>query len=104
MDVSTAPAGNQSLVLKRTDKATDDTAATMLEADLYIPAFGVRPNTTFAPEEMLDSDGRVKVDRTTLQVTGYANILALGDAANTQAATGKHADSQVRYLAPAMQA
>ncbi|CAH0017113.1 unnamed protein product [Clonostachys rhizophaga] len=103
VEVSTTPARNQSLVLKSTDKVPDDTAITVLEADFYIPAFGVRPSIAFVPEEVLDPDGRVKVDRTTLHATGYANIFALGDAANAQTATGKHADTQIGYLAPAMQ-
>jgi NADH dehydrogenase FAD-containing subunit len=104
VDVSTAPAGKQSLVLQRTDKVTDNAATIRTpKADLYIPAFSVRPNITFVPEEMLDFDGRVKIDRTTLQATRYANIFAFGDAANAQTATSKHADAQVRCLAPAMQ-
>uniref|UniRef100_A0A8H7N5E3 FAD/NAD(P)-binding domain-containing protein n=1 Tax=Bionectria ochroleuca TaxID=29856 RepID=A0A8H7N5E3_BIOOC len=95
VDVSTAPAGKQSLVLQRTDKVTDNAATIRTpKADLYIPAFSVRPNITFVPEEMLDFDGRVKIDRTTLQATRYANIFAFGDAANAQTATSKHADAQ----------
>ncbi|KAJ3543436.1 hypothetical protein NM208_g3571 [Fusarium decemcellulare] len=52
---------------------------------------------------MLDPDGRVKVNRETLQTTGYANIFTLGDASNAQTAKGKYADAQVRYIAPALQ-
>lgn len=109
----TTTAGQQSLTLRpsgggkiknNTGPPTETTTSTTtLETDLYIPTFGVRPNTSFVPASMLDADGRVKVDRATLRATGHANIFALGDAANAETANGKHADSQVRYLAPALQ-
>jgi NADH dehydrogenase FAD-containing subunit len=103
---ATTPAGKQSLALRTSgeDKnKINKTDTATLETDLYIPTFGVRPNTTFVPAAMLDADDRVKVDRDTLQATGYANVFALGDASNAQTANGKHADAQVRFLAPALQ-
>lgn len=103
---ATTPAGKQSLALRTSGKNKNnktDTATTTLETDLYIPTFGVQPNTAFMPAAMLDADDRVKVNRDTLQATGYANVFALGDACNAQTAKGKHADAQVRFLAPAMQ-
>jgi NADH dehydrogenase FAD-containing subunit len=107
VDAAATPAGKQSLALQTTgknknNKTDTDTATTTLETDLYIPTFGVRPNTAFVPAAMLDADDRVKVDRDTLQATSYANVFALGDASNAQTANGKHADAQVRFLAPAM--
>lgn len=105
----TTPAGKQSLALRPSGKNKNDgpdtetTTTTTLETDLYIPTFGVYPNTSFVPTAMLDADGRVMVDRGTLQAVGHANIFALGDAANAQTATGKHADAQVRFLGPALQ-
>lgn len=107
----TTPAGRQSLALRSSggknknnghDTGTETTTTT-LETDLYIPTFGVYPNTSFAPAAMLDLDRRIMVDRRTLQATGHANIFALGDAANAQTANGKHADAQVRFLGPALQ-
>ena len=106
VDAAATPAGKQSLTLRTSGKNQNnktDTATTTLETDLYIPTFGVRPNTAFVPAAMLDGDDRVKVDRDTLQATGHANVFALGDASNAQTANGKHADAQVRFLAPAMQ-
>lgn len=105
----TTPAGKQSLALRPSGKNKNNgpdaetTTTTTLETDLYIPTFGVYPNTSFVPAAMLDVDGRVMVDRGTLQATGHANIFALGDAANAQTATGKHADAQTRFLGPALQ-
>lgn len=105
---TTTPTGKQSLTLQTSSKNKHDynktdTATTTLETDLYIPTFGVRPNTAFAPAAMLDTDGRVKVDRNTLQATDHTNVFALGDASNAQAASGKHADAQVRFIARDLQ-
>ncbi|CAK7201155.1 hypothetical protein SEUCBS139899_003857 [Sporothrix eucalyptigena] len=98
VDVAATAAGKHVLTLQT------GTTATTMETDLYIPAFGVRPNTAFVPPAMLDADGRVAVRRDTLQPPSHANVFALGDAANAESATGKHADAQVRFLAPALQA
>lgn len=109
VDAVTTTAGQQSLTLrpsggiKNNNGEDTETTTTTLKADLYIPTFGVQPNTTFMPAAVLDADGRVKVDRTTLRATGHANIFALGDAANAETANGKHVDAQVRFLAPALQ-
>lgn len=106
----TTTAGQQSLTLRPSGEKNNNgpptetmTTTTTLVTDLYIPTFGVCPNTSFVPAAMLDTDGRVKVDRTTMQAVGHANIFALGDAANAETANGKHADAQVRFLAPALQ-
>lgn len=110
---ATTSTGKQSLALRPSgniennnngpDNTQTTTTTTTLETDLYIPTFGVQPNTSFMPTSMLDADGRVRVDRRTLQTTTHANIFALGDASNAQTANGKHADAQVRYLGPALQ-
>jgi NADH dehydrogenase FAD-containing subunit len=102
---TTTPAGKQALALRTggENKNNKTATTTTLETDLYIPTFGVHPNTAFVPPAMLDPDGRVKVDRLTLQATGHTNIFAVGDASNAQTANAKHADAQVRFLAPAMQ-
>lgn len=113
---TTTPAGRESLILLTSIKdkketadtstsitTTTTTTTTKHETDLYIPTFGVRPNTAFVPTTMLDTDGRLKVDRKTLQALGHDNVFGLGDVTNAQTANGKHADAQVRYLAPALQ-
>lgn len=102
--VTATQAGNKQSLLLRTGGENDtDATETTLETDLYIPAFGIRPNTDFLPAAMLDGSARVKVNRETLQTESYANVFALGDASNAQTARGKHADAQVRYFAPALQ-
>lgn len=67
VDATTTPAGKQSLALrtssgknKNDETADTDTATTTLETDLFIPTFGVRPNTAFVPAAMLDADAQVR--------------------------------------------
>jgi apoptosis-inducing factor 2 len=56
---------------------------TTLEADLYIPALGTTPNTTFLSGDLLTSDGRVDTNPTTLRVsTAGPRIYAIGDCAS----------------------
>ncbi len=52
-----------------------------LSADLYIPAMGTKPNTSFINGSLLAQDGRIKVDPVTLRVEGGGpRIYAVGDA------------------------
>jgi NADH dehydrogenase FAD-containing subunit len=51
-----------------------------IEADLYIPSIGTRPNTSFIPKELLASDDRVNTNPQTLRVDGAGpRIYSLGD-------------------------
>lgn len=54
-----------------------------LNADIYIPAVGMTPNTSFVPAELLAEDGRVKVNASTLRVEGAGpRVYAFGDVSN----------------------
>ncbi|KAF9875409.1 hypothetical protein CkaCkLH20_07229 [Colletotrichum karsti] len=54
-----------------------------LEADLYIPATGTRPNTDFIDNSLLASDGRVETNPSTLRVDKAGpRIYAIGDASS----------------------
>ncbi|KAI0133758.1 hypothetical protein BJ170DRAFT_175111 [Xylariales sp. AK1849] len=56
---------------------------TTLEADTYIPAFGMIPNTSFVDKSLLASDNRVDTDPKTLRVENAGpRIYAIGDAAS----------------------
>lgn len=48
------------------------------EADLYIPASGETPNTSFIPKSFLSDDGRVDTD-SQMRVPGASRVYALGD-------------------------
>jgi apoptosis-inducing factor 2 len=54
-----------------------------LDADLYIPATGTRPNTSFIHEALLTSDGRVDTNASTLRVDKAGpRVYAVGDVAS----------------------
>ncbi|OJJ51746.1 hypothetical protein ASPZODRAFT_148970 [Penicilliopsis zonata CBS 506.65] len=53
-----------------------------LEADIYIPAMGAKPNTGFIDGSLLAADGRVQTNASTLRVEAAGpRIYAIGDAA-----------------------
>ncbi|EJD49635.1 FAD/NAD(P)-binding domain-containing protein [Auricularia subglabra TFB-10046 SS5] len=52
-----------------------------LEADLYVPAIGMTPNTSFIDSSLLASDGRVAANSATFRVEGAGErVYAIGDA------------------------
>ena len=58
-------------------------SATTLEADLYIPATGTKPNIAFLDPALLTEDGRVDTNFSTLRVDKAGpRIYAIGDAAS----------------------
>lgn len=54
-----------------------------LETDLYIPAHGVLPNTSYIPDELLNDTGYLKTNSSTLRVDEAGpRVYALGDVAS----------------------
>jgi NADH dehydrogenase FAD-containing subunit len=49
-----------------------------LATDLYIPSFGLIPNSSYLPTEFLDAKGYVVVD-SYLKVVGAKDVWAIGD-------------------------
>jgi apoptosis-inducing factor 2 len=76
--------------------STDGTKKT-LTTDLYIPAFGLVPNTSYVPKNMLDIDGKIK-QTTHLRAEGYKNIFVIGDVGNLETARAMNVDHQVHHL------
>jgi NADPH-dependent 2,4-dienoyl-CoA reductase/sulfur reductase-like enzyme len=73
-------AGTESVGSKATVTLED---GTKLEADLYIPAIGTQPNTSFVDKSLLTADGRVETNAATLRVDKAGpRIYAIGDAAS----------------------
>ena len=70
------------------DKLTAKATVTLedgktLEADLYIPATGTRPNTDFISDELLTPNGRVDTNPSTLRVDKAGpRVYAVGDVAS----------------------
>ncbi|MCJ1394523.1 hypothetical protein MMC18_007402 [Xylographa bjoerkii] len=71
-----------------TDSVTSKATLTLedgktLDADLYIPATGSRPNTAFIHEALLTANGRVDTDASTLRVDKAGpRVYAVGDVAS----------------------
>lgn len=67
--VSVQPDGAGTNIDKLTEKATITLSnGSTLEADLYIPAYGTIPNTSFVSKDLLAADGRVEVNQSTLRI------------------------------------
>lgn len=69
-----------------------------LPADLYIPTTGVLPNSSFIPEQFLDQDGWVKVDKE-LRVLSAEGIYAAGDITNNSMRLSFKAMEQAKVAA-----
>ncbi|KAJ0421546.1 putative apoptosis-inducing factor [Aspergillus carlsbadensis] len=69
-----------------------------LAVDMYIPTFGVKPNTSFLPAGFLDADGFVMVDEY-LRVKGIKDVYAIGDVSDVQGPQAFHIKAQSKYLA-----
>ncbi|PVH99774.1 FAD/NAD(P)-binding domain-containing protein [Periconia macrospinosa] len=87
--------GKRMLGITKTDGSKQS-----LEADLFVPTWGVKFNTGFAPPSMLENDGRLKVTKQ-LRAPGYENVFAVGDAANLDSYAAAVREAQVRHLAMA---
>src|SRR5271170_659286 len=73
-------AGTESTTTKATLTFDD---GKMLDADLYIPATGTRPNTSFLHETLLTAGGRVNTNVSTLRVDKAGpRVYAVGDVAS----------------------
>ncbi|KND94553.1 Apoptosis-inducing factor 2 [Tolypocladium ophioglossoides CBS 100239] len=74
-----------------------------LEADCYLPVFGIRVNTSFVPKKLLDAEGSIQQDQS-LRVVGTENIWAIGDVGNTEAKQLTLTDAQIIHMAAALDA
>jgi NADH dehydrogenase FAD-containing subunit len=77
--------------------------ATILIADLYLPLFGVKLNTTFVPANLLDSTGSIILDKT-MRVTGTKNIWGIGDVGNLEPKQVTVIDAMIIHLFSALDA
>jgi NADH dehydrogenase FAD-containing subunit len=65
---------------------------------MYIPAFGLVPNSSFLPAQYLDAQGFISVD-THLRLAQHANVWALGDVCATEGMQFLTCDRQSVYVA-----
>lgn len=68
-----------------------------LVADLYLPFFGIKLNTTFVPSTLFDSSGNLALDKT-MRVIGTKNIWGIGDVGNIEVKQVTVIDSQIVHL------
>ena len=74
---------------------------TKLGADLYIPTFGLIPNSTYVPAKALNSKGFVMVDGH-LKVKGLEDVWAIGDVSDIEPCQFITCDRQSVYLAKSL--
>ncbi|KAB5582301.1 hypothetical protein GE09DRAFT_1166793 [Coniochaeta sp. 2T2.1] len=74
-----------------------------LVADVFLPLYGVRPNSDFVPRHLLDDGGSVKVDKF-LRVEGSENVWAVGDVNNVELKAAIRAETQAVHLHPNLEA
>ena len=73
----------------------------IIKADLYIPTFGLIPNSSYMPAQYLNAKDFVMVDES-LKVVGANDIWAIGDVSDVEAAQFISCDRQSVYLAKAL--
>jgi apoptosis-inducing factor 2 len=69
-----------------------------ITADMYIPMFGLKPNSSYLPPHLLNADGLVIVDEH-LRVKGTDDVWAIGDISDIERAQYKAAVTQSAHLA-----
>jgi NADH dehydrogenase FAD-containing subunit len=80
--------GREELTLSSGDKLT---------TDMYIPTFGVDPNSSYMPAPFLNANGFVMVDDF-LQVKGAHDVWAIGDVSDVEPPQFIYCDRQSAYL------
>lgn len=86
------PDGRQELILSSGDR---------LIADMYIPTFGVKPNSSCIHDDFLGANKFVMVDEF-LKVKGTEDVWAIGDVSNVEGSQILFCDNQSAYLAKNM--
>ncbi|ROW06011.1 hypothetical protein VMCG_04655 [Cytospora schulzeri] len=74
-----------------------------ITADVFMPTYGLQPNSSFAPASMLDQRGYIKQTKY-LRVEGHDNIFVVGDVGNLETPHGIHTDLQVLHVVGSLQA
>lgn len=77
----------------------DDT----IEADVYIPTYGLVPNSEFVPANLLDHRRHVKQTKH-LRAEGHDNIFVVGDVGSLETPQAIHTENQVLHTVKNLQA
>ncbi|KAI1815021.1 putative FAD binding protein [Poronia punctata] len=83
---------------RRVTLSVPDGSTRLLPADLLLPAYGSKPNISFAPERMRNAvNGYLRQD-VDLRAPAYDNIFIVGDVGDLQPNQVVYAEAQVRHL------
>lgn len=74
-----------------------------LVADCYLPLYGIRVNTSFVPDDLVDAEGNVRL-APDMRVMGTKNIWGIGDVGNLEPKQLTVTDSQIIHLASTLDA
>ncbi|KAL2205186.1 FAD/NAD(P)-binding domain-containing protein [Sarocladium strictum] len=74
-----------------------DSSKTTLEADDFIPTYGIEYNTEYAPASWKTNNNRLRVNATQRQPE-FENVFIVGDAADGQAPTAQKLMEQMTYV------
>lgn len=74
-----------------------------IEADVFIPTYGLQPNSAFVPGPLLDHRGHVKQTKY-LRAEGYDNIFVVGDVGSLETPQGIHTENQMLHVVKNLQA
>jgi NADH dehydrogenase FAD-containing subunit len=78
--ISPALAGTTLDTVAQGDVTIELSNGEKIQADLYIPATGVKPNSSFLPQDLLTENGHVKTNPKTLRVTDAGpRVYSVGD-------------------------
>lgn len=95
--VSPKDSGSATNIATRTTVTLDD--GRTLEADIYIPAFGMLYNTSFVAKELLTPAGRIETNPATLRVDKAGpRIYAVGDTASAARPAIHHVLAEIPVL------
>lgn len=74
-----------------------------IEADVFIPTYGLQPNSEFVPANLLDHRRHVKQTKH-LRAEGHDNIFVVGDVGSLETPQGIHTENQMLHAVKNIQA
>ncbi|EMT66633.1 Apoptosis-inducing factor 2 [Fusarium odoratissimum] len=89
---------NESITLPNGKQEVTFSSGEKVVTDLVIPTFGVVPNSSFVPPDLLDAHGYIKVDQY-LAIEGRQDVFAIGDVSNVEAPQFWFVNTQAGHMA-----
>ncbi|KAI7767251.1 hypothetical protein LZL87_009653 [Fusarium oxysporum] len=89
---------NESITLHNGKQEVTFSSGEKVVTDLVIPTFGVVPNSSFVPPDLLDAHGYIKVNQY-LAIEGREDVFAIGDVSNVEAPQFWFVNTQAGHMA-----